>query len=273
MKYEGYTRAELHVASSSDLSNWTRLPSDLPTHSCALTTYHSQLVLVGGVDATGRVTNKLWTSDAGHDWQPSLPPMPTPRRNPFAINTVSPECLVVVSGFTLEVEMLIGKQWSTVQHPTWEKSLRGSILHNRRLYFNCVTAIHHCDVKKLIASSRTDQPRNTESLWSEIASPGFGRLTSFGQQLVVLSEFDVQAYSPITQSWMHVCKAVPGVRRVCDSVLLPTGDLLVCLKTSKIEVFQATLNGEMIEASYSRVLNFDFRNLHVTYFIICAFHV
>ena len=237
MPADNLSSPELHYASSSDLRHWRRLPSVLPTRDCALTTYHSQLVLVGGVDTdTGEVTNKLlWTSDTGHHWQPSLPPMPTSCRNPSVVNTVSPEYLVV--GFWRKVMMLIGKQWTTVEHPMG--NLRDITLHNGRFYFG---TIHHCDVKLLIASCtqpRTDQPPNSASLWSEIPSPRIGYLASFGQQLVTLYWSDIRAYSPITQSWIRVSKGMPGVIGVC-----PTGDLLVFGHRGKTEVFKVSLKGE-----------------------------
>ena len=254
VKLEGLQRAELHVSSISDLSHWTRLPSDLPTYGCALTTYHSQLVLVGGVDATGQVTNKLWTSDAGHNWNPSLPPMPTQRSYSAVVNTVSPECLVVVGNFGAlplaqgAIDILIGKQWTTVDH--WNGSIWAT-LHNGRLYFNNLQAIHHCDVEKLIAyctQLKTDQPHNSASLWSKIASPETPHLASFGQQLVTYCGYDFEVYSPITQTWMHIFEGVPGMAHICHFITLPTGDLLVFAqrsKTSSTEVFQASLRGEM----------------------------
>ena len=39
-----------------------------------ISTYRSQLVLVGGLDqTTEQPTNKLWVSDDGNKWEPSLP--------------------------------------------------------------------------------------------------------------------------------------------------------------------------------------------------------
>ena len=43
-----------------------------------ISTYRSQLVLVGGLDSTTKQpTNKVWVSDDGSKWEPSLPPLPT----------------------------------------------------------------------------------------------------------------------------------------------------------------------------------------------------
>ena len=71
--------------------------------------------------ASGNITNKLWTSDTGIIWHPSLPPMPTRRYHSVAVNIGSdPECLVVAGGtngsMNLDtVEVLVGEQWSTLE--------------------------------------------------------------------------------------------------------------------------------------------------------------
>lgn len=58
-----------------------------PTQWYALTTYHSQLVLVGGVDPnTGVTTNQLWILDEQDDWTQPLPSMTVKR---YHASTVS----------------------------------------------------------------------------------------------------------------------------------------------------------------------------------------
>ena len=113
----GY-RASLFI-SSTDLNSWSQVTT--PTHYYGLTTYHSQVVLVGGREHdTDMVTNKLWTLKGGMNWQPSLPPMPTSRYDSSALNTGSPECLVVSGGkasggYVDVVEILEDNEWSSVQ--------------------------------------------------------------------------------------------------------------------------------------------------------------
>ncbi|MCG8621144.1 MAG: hypothetical protein MJE68_03945, partial [Proteobacteria bacterium] len=68
---------------------WTTL--DTPVYFFALTTYHSQLVLVGGEeyvgeDVLGEPTNKLWILSEDGQWQETLPPMPTPRTDTSAVS-------------------------------------------------------------------------------------------------------------------------------------------------------------------------------------------
>ena len=73
-------RARLYIYTPAT-NEWTIL--DTPVYYFTLTTYHSQLVLVGGMEYVGEnfwgvFTNKLWTLCEDGQWQETLPPMPTP---------------------------------------------------------------------------------------------------------------------------------------------------------------------------------------------------
>ena len=84
--------------SSYDFTSWTVLKPPEGLECFGLTSYNSQLLVVGGKER-GKVTNKVWTSDNRTDWQFSLPPMPNGRVSPLATNTgTSPECVVVAGG-------------------------------------------------------------------------------------------------------------------------------------------------------------------------------
>lgn len=103
---------------SCDSSSWKMLPP-LPCNSPGLSTYHFQLVLVGGYLPNDRDTNQVWVSgDDGYSWSPSLPPMLKERSFPTVVNTGTPEYLLVTDGcaesyFDGAVEVLIGEQWWT----------------------------------------------------------------------------------------------------------------------------------------------------------------
>ena len=74
---------------SSDLAAWKMLPLP-PAIYFGLSTYHSQLVLVGGrLNETCSLTNKLWVFD-NDAWHCSLPPMRTGREYPVVVNTGTP---------------------------------------------------------------------------------------------------------------------------------------------------------------------------------------
>ena len=163
---------------STDLNSWTELPK-LPVSHGTLTTYRSQLVLVGGVyplDLT--TTNKLWSLREAGVWQESLPPMPTECYQPVVVST-DPECLIVmwrdddyyVKGLVNEIviEVLIGDQWFVAEHLT-SGSLEGGVVHNGMLYIHGRgrgAKIFCCDFQSLIASCRHPDPNNPLR-WSEI---------------------------------------------------------------------------------------------------------
>ena len=80
----GADTANLYIYTPAT-DTWTTL--DTPAHIFALTTYHSQLVLVSVVgtgfntgplnfDGPYLATNKLWTLGEDGQWQETLPPIP-----------------------------------------------------------------------------------------------------------------------------------------------------------------------------------------------------
>jgi hypothetical protein len=156
----------------SDFSNWKTLEQDLPTCDFGLSTYHSQLVLVGG-EISGRPTNKVWVSDDGYSWNTSLPPMPTARRWPTVVNTGTPEYLLVAGGDPCEkvVEVFMEGQWWSLlslsynilpYHDYTPATIHGGTLHICNAY---------CDLQALLASR---QPPNSsmisdpDGLWNVV---------------------------------------------------------------------------------------------------------
>ena len=116
-----------------------------PTERYALTTYHSQLVLVGGRDPfTSETSNMLWTlsSDVGMNWQPSIQEMPTKRYGASAMNTGTPEYLVVAGGMGVgdynyylnTVEVFTGKEWCTVEPLPQNCCYHKCTLHGGKYY-------------------------------------------------------------------------------------------------------------------------------------------
>lgn len=141
--YDGdWTTAQLYpklLVFSPDC-NWWKTIHTVPISYFALTTYCSKLVLVGGKETELTITNKLWVSEDGSHWQPSLPPMPTKRFSSVAVNVGSPGHLVVVGGMLdygtpLDtVEVLQGEQWSTLQPlPLKYVDIRHTV-HNGNLF-------------------------------------------------------------------------------------------------------------------------------------------
>ena len=93
---------------------------DTPTVNYALTTYNSQLVLVGGRDPiTENITNQLWVLDEQWHWIQPLPPMTTGRSRATSVNV--DHYIVVAGGLDDEldpldvVEVYDGHQWKKAQ--------------------------------------------------------------------------------------------------------------------------------------------------------------
>ena len=127
----------------------------------------------------GEVTNKVWTSDDGTDWQLSLPPMSNKRCFPLAVNTgPSPECMIVAGGegedhthlpvgltvaellkhsqdnkILTMLEVLLEEQWFTVPtSPRRLTSLPHVSVHNGVVYFSASDGLKYIIMTSSIES-------------------------------------------------------------------------------------------------------------------------
>ena len=106
--------ARLYIYSPAT-DTWTTL--DTPVYLFGLTTYHSQLILVGGREyigenVEGELTNKLWTLSEDGQWQETLPPMLTPCDTPSAVS--HGDHLLVISGDgPNKVHVYNGHHWAS----------------------------------------------------------------------------------------------------------------------------------------------------------------
>jgi hypothetical protein len=252
--------------SKIDTMEWTT--RNTPAMFYALSTYHSQLVLVGGIESSSRqITNALWTSDTGVEWKRTLPPMPTKRYSSSAVNTVSPECLVVAGGGgdnlvdSDTVEVLVDGAWSTVQPLPLRLSDMKPTIHNGKLYLmggvSQGTLVYYCDVNSFAsqAKAKTEKP-NVTSLWESftVASPR-SCSASYGNQLISIGggknrfvSRGIMAYSTLTETWTRVGELPVAL---CDSscIVVPsTGDLLLVggrtTSGRNARVYKASLCGE-----------------------------
>lgn len=261
--------AKLYV-SSTELTSWSVLTT--PTYYFALTTYQSQLVLVGGIDVSSQqVTDQLLTSSNGNSWQPTLPPMPTKRVSCSAISTKSPECIVVAGGEKSDyiqsgiVEVLLEQQWSTVQ-PLPKKFYDIKFtLHYTKIYLmggfgQDHNMIYWCDVKALVATCKDTREKKSKPLplWSRFGIPyKCSSLASYGQQLIAIGLImgidctRILAHFPKNKTWVCVGD-MPVELRNTVSLVLPEQALVVmgvdeeAQKIGKRKVFKATLGGEQV---------------------------
>ena len=197
--------AKLFV-SSTDLTSWTTFPT--PTTCYALTTYHSQLVLVGGYTNMAQVLNELWVSSAEDiNWESSLPPMPTPRYSSAAVETENSHYLIVAggmgeNGWMLDVvEILKQGQWSTLPSLPERCTRMNSIVHNGKWFlvggYDHEGLMFYCHLDSL-----GSQISNSATLWNICSFPrGCYCLSSFGTCLISISS-EISVY--LNQKWIFL---------------------------------------------------------------------
>ena len=226
----------------------------------ALISYHSQLVLVGGrnyIDEKilGPVTNKLWTKDK-HTWLKSIPPMTKGRYSASAVEFAGNILVAGGADNITDVEVYNGHHWTTIHHlpdPCQHMKsavlnghlyLMGGILQGKRVY---------CAPLDILCKPSENPP---PSLWKrhpdvphEYFSPVVigNRIIAVGGGIGSPSS-SIHAYSPHTQSWVHVGDMPIGLGHTCTAVL-PNGKLMIIggwSSTSQLNscVYQASLNGK-----------------------------
>ena len=254
--------ADVLYISSTNLHSWTTTTS--PYKDMSLATYHSMFVAVGGRHPSAReYIDLLFTSDTGLQWRPSLPPMPTKRSGTSSVSTRSPEALVVAGGQELGdrwldvVEVLLGDQWSTVDHLPEPCYHVQSTLHDGNLYFmgggGQGDTVYTCSCTSLISScgtnTTTDRP-----LWRQFkASCNNTAAVSFSSRLVIMGVWcTIRAYSSVSQSWVEATsigdRSERGGYKSYDyasyvaAAVLPTGELVYAHTDG---VYKIKLSGEI----------------------------
>ena len=225
---------------------------DTPTEDYALTIYHSQLVLVGGVDPqTKRVAKKLWVLDKQCHWTQPLPPMTTKRCHASAVSvgdhlTVagghcgghfldsdvdSPDSDV---GALDTVEVYDGSRWRQVQSLPRACWCMKSILHEGNWYLaggmGQDSEVYHTSLRSLIATS--DVIGQT-LVWEKLPDTPlkWPTLTVLGNHLITVGggypySSAIHAYSTSFSYWVHVGD-LPVASDFTCTLVLPTGELLV----------------------------------------------
>ena len=251
--------SKLYVSSTTFLE-WTTLETPMAAKYFALTTYKSQLVLVGGKCMDHIVTNKLWTRNT-NNWDPEiLPPMQMERYWPSAVNVGSgTEAIVVAGGRGKDgkemdsVEVLIEEEWSTVQSLPKKCFNTKAIVYNERLYLVGGSRqgrdIYFCKLRSI-----TDKEQlKSKSLWNLFftkAPSEAAYMASFQHELVAITERDNKmfAYHSFTKYWVHVGDTPPDIRVESFPISLPTGDMIVVGTTKarpkQSKLFLISLNGE-----------------------------
>ena len=246
---------------------WSEI--NTPVYLFALITYHSQLVLVGGREyvSEGRrcsITNKLWTL-IGHDqWRETLPPMTTKRQCASAVEFA--DNIVVASGEDDEgrnidiVEVYNSHHWTKAQClPKPCRCMKSTVLNGHWYLmggWGQRKEVYYASLDSLVASCQPSE-KPLPSVWKTHPDVphNYSSTAVFGNRLIAVgggggylpvSSF-IHAYSPHTQSWVHVGDMPVELGSTCTAVL-PTGELMVIggvSSTSMMEscVYRTRLNG------------------------------
>ena len=226
---------------------------DTPVRDFALVVYHSQLVLVGGLmTGGGSVTNKLWALDRHHQWKEILPPM-TVRRS-WASAVEYSNNVIVAGGCDDQgrgidiVEVYNGHHWTKAQSlPIACRQMNPAILNGHWYLAGGVgqgKEVYYASLESLIASCQPSG-RHLPSVWSRLADDAphvYSILVAFGNRLVAtvyLTSSSIHAYSPYSQSWVHVGDLPCGYSATAAAVL-PSGDLMVVVYDT---LYRGRLNG------------------------------
>ena len=213
-----------------------------PTCYAALTTYHSQLVLIGGEEiGTGRVTNRVLVWQEG-EWHPSLPPMTVARREASAVSSGN---LIIVAGgetslhgLTVSiadvVELFNGHSWMMAQSLPVARCDMYSVLHNGVWYLGGGVELGRDVFKATVQSIVDSTHRPTQcQVWTRLPPtphPIYS-IAVFNQQLMAIEEGPsstaICAYFRHTQSWVHVDDIPVALFFSSCALTLPTGDLMV----------------------------------------------
>ena len=228
-------------AVTTDLKSWSSLRVPNCLRDFTLTTYHSQLVLVGGRLSGDRVCSDLCVYGDG-DWLQSLPSMLSPRYRAGAVNTQNPEYLVVAGGNGSDrspldtVEVLIENQWFSLQSLPKPRKLYNnnitSVIHNGNVYLMNGFNTDYCTLKSLFGScgglARTGKFDRDAALWKTLRNVHQSYPVQFGRQLVVMCESgELNAFSPLTRCWVYV-ESFPRSEFFSESaIVIPNGDLVL----------------------------------------------
>ena len=240
---------------------------DTPVYRFALITYHSQLVLVGGREYVGEgrdgpVTSKLWTLTEHDQWRETLPPMITKRYRASAVEFAGK---IIVAGGTDDemesidiVEVYNGHHWTKAQClPKPDYNMKSTVLDGHWYLMGGGgqgKEVYYAPLDSLVASCQPSE-KPLPSVWERLPDvPHEGSSTAvFGNRLIAVGggypspSSSIHAYSPNTQSWVHVGDMPVELCYTCTAVL-PTGELMVIggrSRTFRIQscVYKTSLNG------------------------------
>ena len=226
---------------------WTTL--DTPVYFFGLTTYHSQLVLVGGweyVDENivGEPTNKLWTLSEDGQWQETLPPMPKPCSRASAMS--HGDHLLVISDDPNNVYVYNGHHWASAQHPPQQLNpIESTSIFNGHWYvMGRGGIVYSASLDSLLAICQPSETSQPSSLWKRLtdAPSQWCCPAVFGNRLVAVGKRSTDtttslfAYSFLTQSWVHMGDTPISSTSIPCAVPLPSNELMIVSERTAFRV-------------------------------------
>ena len=220
---------------------------DTPVYGFALTTYHSQLVLVGGREYVGEniegnPSNKLWTLGEGGQWWETLPPMDEECWLVSAA-TSHGNHLIVTSGS--EVNVCNGSQWMKAQTLPKRFLLVNSIVIDGHWYLMGVDDVFYASLDSLVASC---QSKWIPSMWKQLPGATGNRCfpTIFGSRLIAVGQSAILAYSYATDSWKEARNIpVSTTPAPCATAITLSSDELLIIKAMRNGVFRGILKSRL----------------------------
>ena len=212
-----------------------------PVRWFGMAVVNNQLLIIGGSDEEGRVTNQVWALDsASGAWKQPFPAMPTARMWLSAVGYKS--WVLVVKGFGKRcVEMLdtATNKWY-VATPLPDDAFHPSLtVIQDTLYVVWGCSAVSLSIPILISDAVSQRPTTHASSGSQYTEwqrlpdtpTEYPATTSLQGSLVavggVLASSSIAMYLPHTEQWLEVAQ-LPTPRRGCTCVILPeTQQLMV----------------------------------------------
>ena len=244
-----YARLYIYTPATNE---WTTL--DTPVYHFALTTYHSQLVLVSGMEYVGenvqeRPTNKLWMLSEDDQWQETLPPIPTPCAIDASAVSHGDHLLVIQSEPDYycrfnKFYVYNGHHWTSAQRPRMKLySITSTVFSGDWFVLAGGGVIYSVSLDSLLASCQPSETSQSSSLWKRLRSDSLESPAVFGNRPVAVRApstiISLYAYSSVTDSWVYKGDSPPASSHQNPCVVaLPSNELMVVMGD---DAFIATL--------------------------------
>ena len=250
--YSGSRRDEARLYIYTPTTDTWDTPIDTPVYYFSLTTYHSQLVLVGGYEYVsenggGGLTNKLWTLSEDGQWQETLPPMPTSCIGAPAVSHGDHLLVIGRDYHNNKAYVYNGHHWTSAQDPPQQLFTIQSTIFNGHLYLMGgegkvllpqETYVYSASLDLLIASCQPSETSQPSSVWKRLPDvpAGYCYPALFGNRLIAVGKrgrllsatTSLHAYSSFTQSWVHMGdSSLPSSGLAPCAIVLPSNELMV----------------------------------------------